>query len=148
QKEKETRKKKKALQVPNERLNNKEEIDQERHRLKELVQRLVEEIKEKLIWELLNSTKIEAGSMAKKDKGKEPRITESVLEERRRMEFLKIGVYNINGIKRNTHRLQELINFSEKYRLNIVGITETNIKEKDAKFMEIQKKRYRDFWSS
>ncbi|CAG8678266.1 35229_t:CDS:2 [Gigaspora margarita] len=33
----------------NERLNNKEEINQERHRLEELAQRLVEEIKEKLI---------------------------------------------------------------------------------------------------
>ncbi|CAG8716988.1 31670_t:CDS:2, partial [Gigaspora margarita] len=36
-------------QAPNKRLKNKEKIDQERHRLEELVQRLVEEIKEKLI---------------------------------------------------------------------------------------------------
>ncbi|CAG8517136.1 38892_t:CDS:2 [Gigaspora margarita] len=42
------------------RLNNKEEIDQERYRLEELVQKLVEEIKKKLIWELSNSTKIGA----------------------------------------------------------------------------------------
>ncbi|CAG8787974.1 15023_t:CDS:2, partial [Gigaspora margarita] len=49
QKEKKTRKKEKIPQAPNERLNNKEEIDQERHRLEKLVQRLVKEIKEKLI---------------------------------------------------------------------------------------------------
>ncbi|CAG8832289.1 32794_t:CDS:2, partial [Gigaspora margarita] len=61
QKEKETRKKERTIQAPNERVNNKEEIDQKRHRLKELAQRLVEKIKEKLIWELSNSTKIEAG---------------------------------------------------------------------------------------
>ncbi|CAG8806571.1 40753_t:CDS:2, partial [Gigaspora margarita] len=71
--------------APNERLNNKEKIDQKRHRLEELAQRLVEEIKEKLIWKLSNSTKIGAGSMAKKDKGKETRVMESVLEERRRL---------------------------------------------------------------
>ncbi|CAG8596096.1 21888_t:CDS:2 [Gigaspora margarita] len=35
--------------APDKRLNNKEEIDQERHRLEELAQRLVKEIKEKLI---------------------------------------------------------------------------------------------------
>ncbi|CAG8830264.1 1446_t:CDS:2, partial [Gigaspora margarita] len=80
-----------------EKLNNKEEIYQERHRLEELVQRLVEEIKEKLIWELLNNMKIGAGYSnapklgatvvtkniaiesrfsftAKKDKGKELRV--------------------------------------------------------------------------
>ncbi|KAF0534299.1 hypothetical protein F8M41_010039 [Gigaspora margarita] len=60
QKEKETRKKEKVPQAPNERLNNKEEINQERHRLEELAQRLVEEIKEKLIWKLSNSMKIGA----------------------------------------------------------------------------------------
>ncbi|CAG8801960.1 43954_t:CDS:2 [Gigaspora margarita] len=49
QKEKETRKKEKIPQTPNERVNKKEEIDQERHRLKELAQRLVEKIKKKLI---------------------------------------------------------------------------------------------------
>ncbi|CAG8827257.1 45175_t:CDS:2, partial [Gigaspora margarita] len=46
---------------PNERLNNKEKIDQERHKLEELAQRLVEKIKEKLIWGFSNSTKIGAG---------------------------------------------------------------------------------------
>ncbi|CAG8751142.1 36061_t:CDS:2, partial [Gigaspora margarita] len=51
----------KGSESPNERVNNKEEINQERHRLEELAQRLVEKIKEKLIWELSNSTKIGAG---------------------------------------------------------------------------------------
>ncbi|CAG8823071.1 11838_t:CDS:1, partial [Gigaspora margarita] len=45
----------------NKRLNNKEEIVQKRYRLEELAQRLVEEIEEKLIWELSNSMKIGAG---------------------------------------------------------------------------------------
>ncbi|CAG8714880.1 42012_t:CDS:2 [Gigaspora margarita] len=95
QKEKETRKKKKIPRGPNERLNNKEEIDQERQRLEELAQRLVEEIKEKLIWELSNSMKIGAGypntpklgatvvtkNIAIENKVKEPRVLESLPSE-------------------------------------------------------------------
>ncbi|CAG8853392.1 12417_t:CDS:1, partial [Gigaspora margarita] len=67
-------------------------------------------------------------------------------EKKRKLEFLKLEVHNINGIKKNSQRLQELIDFSKEQNLNIVGITETNIKKKEAKFIDIHRKGYRDYW--
>ncbi|CAG8845607.1 23_t:CDS:2, partial [Gigaspora margarita] len=68
-----------APQAPNERLNNKKEIDQERHRLEELAQRLGYLNAPKLDATVVTKNiAIESGfsSTAKKDKGKEPRVIE------------------------------------------------------------------------
>ena len=80
-----------------------------------------------------------------RDMSRESRTMEGRVERKRRLEFLKLGVHNINRIKRNSQRLQELIDFSKEHGLNIVGITETNVKEKEAKFMDVHKKGYRDY---
>ncbi|CAG8846751.1 4985_t:CDS:1, partial [Gigaspora margarita] len=47
-----------------------------------------------------------------------PRTMEGRAERKRRLEFLKLEVHNINRIKRNSQRLQELIDFSKEHGLN------------------------------
>ncbi|CAG8834368.1 31652_t:CDS:2, partial [Gigaspora margarita] len=61
---------KRKLEAPNKRLNNKEKIDQERHRLEELAQRLLGATV------VTKNIAIESrfSSTAKKDKEKEPRV--------------------------------------------------------------------------
>src|SRR5260363_49172 len=39
---------------------------------------------------------------------------------------LKLGVHNINGIKNNIQRLQEMCNYGKRQNLNIIGLVETN----------------------
>jgi exonuclease III len=61
---------------------------------------------------------------------------------------VKIAVHNINGLKNNQYRLQELIDFGEKMKFNIIGVVETNIKEREANFISTSKQRYNSWWSS
>ena len=57
-------------------------------------------------------------------------------------------MHNINGIKGNSYKIQEFLDYCNGQKLNVVGITETNIKKKEAKFLELQKEGYKDYWSS
>ncbi|RIB22287.1 hypothetical protein C2G38_2174322 [Gigaspora rosea] len=51
---------------------------------------------------------------------------------------LKVGIYNINGVKNNSYRLQELVDFSTKKKFNLLDIVETNI----------DSSRDLDFWTN
>ena len=62
-------------------------------------------------------------------------------------EQIKIGYYNINGIKRNRTKLQELIDFGIEENLDILEITETNINTKEAVFFEVNWQHYKAFWT-
>lgn len=61
---------------------------------------------------------------------------------------LKLGVHNINGIKNNTQRLQEVCDYGKRQNINIIGLVETNISVKEAKFIEIEDTKYHSHWSS
>ncbi|RIB13593.1 hypothetical protein C2G38_2197424 [Gigaspora rosea] len=40
---------------------------------------------------------------------------------------LKVKIHNINGVKNNSYRLQELVDFGTREKFNLLGIVETNI---------------------
>ena len=60
-------------------------------------------------------------------------------------EQVKIGFYNINSIKGNRTKLQELIDFGIEENLDILGITETNINAREAVFFEVNWQHYKAF---
>ena len=55
---------------------------------------------------------------------------------------IKIGFHNINSIKRNYYKVQELIELGTSTNLDIIGITETNIQEKEGRYIKINRKNY------
>ena len=60
---------------------------------------------------------------------------------------LKIGFHNINGIKGNKTKLQELMDFGIEENLDIIGLTETNTNTREAIFFEVNWGQYRAFWT-
>ena len=67
---------------------------------------------------------------------------------RENFDNIRIAIHNINGLKNNWYRLQELLDFGEEKDFNIIGIVETNIKETEAKYSEVQSQRYKSWWAS
>ena len=61
---------------------------------------------------------------------------------------IKIRFHNINSIKGNYYKAQELIELRTSTNLNIIGITETNIQEKEGRYIKINRKNYFTYWSS
>jgi hypothetical protein len=59
-----------------------------------------------------------------------------------------IGIHNINGLKGNHYKAQELVELGVEMKYNIIGLVETNIKETEGKFLKIDRKGYYTFWSS
>ena len=59
---------------------------------------------------------------------------------------IKIGFHNINSIKENYYKAQELIELRTSSKLDIIGITETNIQEKEGCFIKINRKNYDTYW--
>jgi ribonuclease HI/exonuclease III len=79
----------------------------------------------------------------------ESNLAEPELENNRELyNKVKIAIHNINGLKNNHYRLQELLEFGEKMKFSIIGIVETNIKEIEAKFIGASKQEYYSWWSS
>ena len=60
---------------------------------------------------------------------------------------VRIGIYNINGLKVNRYRAQELHDIGKELELNIIGVVETNVAEKEGKFIEFREKGYHTFWT-
>ena len=61
---------------------------------------------------------------------------------------INIGIHNINRLKDNHYKAQELIDLGIEMKYNIIGIVETNIKEIEGKFLRIDRKGYSTFWSN
>ena len=87
-------------------------------------------------------------SVGNNSKKKEPRLERKSSEKEEYFRLIRLGVHNINSIKGNSYKIQEFLDYCNGQKLNVVGITETNIKEKEAKFLELQKEGYKDYWSS
>ena len=87
-------------------------------------------------------------SVGNNSKKKEPRLERKSSEKEEHFRSIRLGVHNINGIKENSYKLQELLDYYNEQNFNIVEITKTNIKKKKAKFLELQKEGYKDYWSS
>src|SRR5260364_369720 len=63
-------------------------------------------------------------------------------------ESLKIGFQNINGLILNQQKLLALADLGKEENLNIIGIAETNISEKEGKWINTNQQGYVSFWSS
>jgi exonuclease III len=61
---------------------------------------------------------------------------------------INIGMHNINGLKGNHYKAQELIDLGIEMKYNIIGIVETNIREIEGKFLKVDKKGYNTLWSN
>ena len=62
-------------------------------------------------------------------------------------ESLKIGFYNINGLKLNEQKLLTLANWGKDKELDIVGIAEMNINREEGKWIKTTQQGYISFWS-
>lgn len=61
---------------------------------------------------------------------------------------LSIATHNINGIKGKTSKLELLAEWASKERIDIIGINESNISERQGKFMLKKDSEYLSFWTS
>ena len=58
------------------------------------------------------------------------------------------GFHNINGLKTQGHRLEFLSSWAANERIDLIGIAETNLKEREAKFLAKNLRDFSSFWSS
>ena len=61
---------------------------------------------------------------------------------------LKVATHNINGIKGNTTKLELLAKWAKEERIDILGINESNIDERQGKFCLAKSSEYISFWTS
>ena len=73
---------------------------------------------------------------------KQNRLSPKTISNNSTFSQIKIGFHNINGIKGNYYKAQELIELGISSKLDIIGITETNIQEKEGRFIKINRKNY------
>ncbi|CAG8835398.1 36220_t:CDS:1, partial [Gigaspora margarita] len=59
---------------------------------------------------------------------------------------LKIEAYNINGLRLDKEKLQRLADQCNINKMDIIGITETNIGEKEGKWLNTRHLGYASFW--
>src|SRR5260363_161839 len=69
-------------------------------------------------------------------------------EEVRRNNLVTIAFHNINGIKSDNTKLESLLDFAEGKKIDIVGLCETNIQEKESQWLIKKEEKYRGFWAS
>ena len=74
-----------------------------------------------------------AESSLNQNKGKYRESKECRNLKRRPKDIIKIGVYNINSIKGDSIKLEQLAEFGKAERYNIIRIIKTNIEEYEDK---------------
>lgn len=111
----------------------------------------------------LNTKTLKERGPLKKSKGKEKAIeVEDWLPKKIRMQTkinrgriyenaridLNIATHNINGLKTNNQKIETLREWMTDNRLDIVGLAETNISEREGRFLTQNIKNYKSFWSN
>ena len=61
---------------------------------------------------------------------------------------MSIGFHNINGLKANRGKLENIIDYMEEKNIDIMGIGETNISEKEGRYTTRGNNNYGSFWVS
>jgi hypothetical protein len=62
---------------------------------------------------------------------------------------IKIACHNVNGLKTKGWKLDSLLGWAEEEEITILGITETNLTEREGRFlMQAANRKYVGFWSS
>ena len=62
-------------------------------------------------------------------------------------ETIKIGVHNINRIKEDYIKVEQLAEYGKSERYNIIGIIETNIGEQEEKQINTKEYGFASFWT-
>jgi len=71
----------------------------------------------------------------------------NMVKDKRKMEF-RIACHNINGLKnQNSYRMEAVLDWAEEEEISVVGIVETNISNKEAKWLVGKDKQYLSFWA-
>ena len=60
---------------------------------------------------------------------------------------IKIGAHNINGIKGDNTKAEQLAEFGKSEEYNIIEIIETNIEEQESKWINTREYSYSSFWT-
>jgi exodeoxyribonuclease III len=74
-------------------------------------------------------------SSKEKRKGKQARVC-------------RIGIHNINGLKTRGYKLDYLVEWMKEESMDICGLVETNISEREGKFCMKKHEDYKSFWMS
>ena len=69
---------------------------------------------------------------------------ESIVEDYR---ILNIATHNINGIKGNATKLELLLEQASQEKIDIIGVNETNITEKQSKYNMNRQEEYLGIWT-
>ena len=62
-------------------------------------------------------------------------------------ETIKIGAHNINGIKGDYMKVEQLAEYGKSEGYNIIGIIETNIGEQEGKWVNTKEYGFASFWT-
>ena len=61
---------------------------------------------------------------------------------------IKIAAHNINGLKRNRHKLEILVDKFEEEEYDMIGILEMNILKKEGYFITRHRENIDSFWTN
>ncbi|CAG8673321.1 19483_t:CDS:1, partial [Gigaspora margarita] len=67
--------------------------------------------------------------------------------DNRKEGFLRIATHNINRLKMHKHKIEILANWASVEKVNIIGISETNISKQKARDIFKTMSTYKGFWS-
>ena len=56
-------------------------------------------------------------------------------------------MYNINGLKEDSLKLEQLVEYCKKEQFNLIEIIETNINKKEGEQFNIENRIYKSFWT-
>ena len=79
-----------------------------------------------------------------------PLLRNTVDSERKEggFETLLIACHNINGIKTNKSKLDNLLEWKKLEKIDILGIVESNISEKEGKYILMENGDNKSYWAS
>ena len=97
--------------------------------------------------ELQNTATKQGSTKGINNKDEQKQINARTFTNNKTFSEIKIGFHNINGIKGNPYKAQELIELGQNLELDIIGITETNIRDTEGRFLKINRKNYTTYWS-
>ncbi|CAG8768728.1 168_t:CDS:2, partial [Gigaspora rosea] len=119
-------------------------------KVEKLCSRYIEELKASLVQEIISQIEQEENLSYSTNQKLDSRNVYLNRNKGKIDDFLelKVGIHNINGVKNDSYRLQELVDFGTREKFNLLGIVETNIDSRQEKFIEIDRSRYLDFWTN
>src|SRR5437868_3045888 len=82
---------------------------------------------------------------SEESRGEERRSEDSICN--RENKIIKIRAHNINGIKGDNMKVEQLAEYRKLEEYNIIGIIETNIGEQEGKWINMKEYGFSSFWT-